>query len=869
MTALVGRQLDRFEIVSLLGAGGMGSVYRARDPQLKRDVAIKVLPEGSEDDPGRLERFHREIRTVARLSHTNIVKIHDFGRADGVSYAVMELLRGKNLRARMHGKPLAVAHAVEVAIAVANGLGAAHREGILHRDVKPENIFLTSAGEVKVLDFGLARDVRAASPEAETESMNPSLTIPGTIVGTTGYMSPEQIRAKTLDARSDIFSLGCVMYEMLAGSNPFRRDTRADTMSAILEHHPPPLTELRPTLPPALDLIVARCLEKNPDDRFESARDVAFALQALSGSGPVQPDPPARPWWRRMTAAVLASGAVVALAAIGGWRLLGPPPPLPEPIHLAVMRLEAAGDTEEERLLAAGLTEKLAADLTLVEEETDGSIWVLPAVRAAERDPAQLASVATKYAVTAALVGSLDNRPDRFRLQLRLVEPATGRTLRRSSIEDGPANLDALQIEPLLDATGMLGHEVSPRMRQLVAGATTNVAVALKGYLLGLGRLSEAAEGTGGGAADPLANAVTTLEAAVRADPTFVPARLASARAAALELERTADPSWLERGLGEAAEAARLGAAPGDAEAARAALYAAAGRLDEAREALEAAVQRRPESASLHENLGRLYQRLGRIDDAEAMLKRAIYLRDGYWVTHHWLAMLHLGAGDFEAAALEFKEVKECAPGFPAGYNNLGLVYHRLGRIDAAREVFEESLRVEPDDNYTALVNLGTVYFETGRFDDAAGMFERALELDATNHVAWGNLAFSRASSGRGPDRAVDAFNRAIELAEEQRRRTPGDADLLCTLATYYAAVDRPDEASAAVEEAIATNPTDPQLIGDIAGALEDLGQRDRALEWVERAFAAGIPPSRFENRPTLRELVADERYRSLVSAHQ
>jgi serine/threonine protein kinase len=281
---LTGRSLDRYQILELVGEGGMGSVYRAWDTRLKRFVAVKVLVDDAGNAEMRLARFSREIQMIAGLSHPSILEIHDYGTCRGISYAVMELLRGRNLRERLKGRPMTPNATIEIGIAVAEGLGAAHRRGVLHRDIKPENIFITSSGEVKILDFGLACSVEPAGTETDTESMPDMLTCPGTVLGTTGYMSPEQLRGDTLDPRCDIFSLGCVLYEMLSGSNPFRRATRVDTMAAVLSENARELGKIRADLPPVLDRIVERCLEKNLDRRFESARDIAFALRAIADS---------------------------------------------------------------------------------------------------------------------------------------------------------------------------------------------------------------------------------------------------------------------------------------------------------------------------------------------------------------------------------------------------------------------------------------------------------------------------------------------------------------------------------------------------------------------------------------------------------
>jgi eukaryotic-like serine/threonine-protein kinase len=281
-----GTKLGPYEIQSPLGAGGMGEVYRARDTRLDRMVAVKVLPSSFAADADRLQRFEREARSVAALNHPNILAVHDIGTHDGAPYMVCELLEGETLRERLQGGVLSSRKAVEIAVQIAQGLAAAYDKGIIHRDLKPENIFLTKDGRVKILDFGLAKMARAGSElnsSVQTlTSADISLTEAGQVLGTAGYMSPEQVRGIEVDHRSDIFVFGSILFEMLSGQRAFRRDTAAETMTAILKEDLPELTELNRSISPALDRIVRHCLEKNPDQRFQSARDLAFDLEALS-----------------------------------------------------------------------------------------------------------------------------------------------------------------------------------------------------------------------------------------------------------------------------------------------------------------------------------------------------------------------------------------------------------------------------------------------------------------------------------------------------------------------------------------------------------------------------------------------------------
>ncbi len=321
MRLAAGTRLGPYEIVSSLGVGGMGEVYRARDPRLGRDVAIKVIAGEGPPSPERLQRFEQEARAVAALQHPHILSVFDVGAHEGHAYLVFELLEGETLRERLSRGSLPTRKAIELAIQAAHGLAAAHAHGILHRDLKPENVFLGHEG-VKLLDFGLAKLTEPQAAGGATEA-TPLATDEGIWVGTPGYVSPEQLRGLPATPRSDVFALGAVLYEMLSGQRAFKGATKADTLSAILEHDPPPMTMPGRPVPPALDKLVRRCLEKDPDDRFQSARDVAFALDVLSSgssSESAAPVVPATPTRRllRAGAALLVTAAVLGLGFLGG-----------------------------------------------------------------------------------------------------------------------------------------------------------------------------------------------------------------------------------------------------------------------------------------------------------------------------------------------------------------------------------------------------------------------------------------------------------------------------------------------------------------------------------------------------------------------
>ena len=327
MTLSAGTKLGPYEIQSPLGAGGMGEVYRARDTRLGRDVALKVLPEAFARDAERLRRFEQEARAASALNHPNILAIYDIGTQGGAPFIVTELLEGETLRERLQSGPLPVRKALDIAMQIAHGVAAAHEKGIIHRDLKPANIFLTDEGRAKILDFGLAKLTQQDSASSIGETQSPTRTSggdarteAGVVLGTAGYMSPEQVRGKAADARSDIFALGAILYEMLSGRRAFEKDSSADTMAAILKDDPTELSGEGKKIPPAVERVVQHCLEKNPGERFQSARDFAFNLRAISdvssssapGVGPAETQQMSRTKRRAIFATMGTAGLVVA-----------------------------------------------------------------------------------------------------------------------------------------------------------------------------------------------------------------------------------------------------------------------------------------------------------------------------------------------------------------------------------------------------------------------------------------------------------------------------------------------------------------------------------------------------------------------------
>lgn len=865
MGGLVGRMLGRYEIVDIVGAGGMGEVYRARDTQLGRDVAVKVVSKHITKKPRAIQRFEREAQTVAQLSHPNILDIHDFGNDGGVVYAVTELLEGRNLRDRMQATLLPLSKAVEIGSAIANGLSAAHSKGIIHRDIKPENIFVTSTGQVKILDFGIA-GLRAEAPTGpvDVEARTQTLTKTGAVLGTAGYMSPEQVRGEKLDHHSDIFALGCLLYEMLSGERAFQGETPQETMMAVLNRDPDPMATFRPEVPFGLEAIVRRCLEKEADERFESARDVAFALQAISGARPAVVPPRTAPTiWGVPRARVAAVATVIlVVAAVLTWigmTTLSTPPPVPENAKLGLAQFAVMSDDPLVESFSAGLREILGDGLALIAQQDKSIGWVVPNERAKKSNAPRAADLGRVFGANLAVTGELESIGDRIRLDLELVDPKTGRRLRSASIDDIPSNVEIFQKGPVLKVVEMLGVAITPEMMERLSASGTTMTNAFDAYTRARGMLVLS------GDPESITTASRLAGIATREDPLYAAAWVLRARCDLAGFGVSGETGLIDAGLENAAKSLALG---GDAAAAWrviGALHLAAGRVAEAVTALEDGVQATPDDPELRLDLAAALQTADQMERADAEIRRAIFLRPDYWVAFDRLATLYRSKGMWEAAAVEYQHAIDYAPDYAPGYVKLGGVNLYLGREDEAIALFERSLEIEP--TYFALSNLGAIHFNAFRYAAAAESFEAALDLDDSSYIVWGNLGYAY-EFGVEPERAITAFEQALMLAQEQHLRDPAEHQHAILIAGYHAMLGEREPGLEILQTVIDAQPSNPLYLSLIAEASEDLGVREQALEWVARAFAAGEPRSRFEGRPTLRKLVADERYQALVEDH-
>jgi serine/threonine protein kinase/TolB-like protein len=468
-SVLIGSRLGPYEIITLIGAGGMGEVYRARDPRLDRDVAIKVLPTQFVSDPDRLRRFEDEARTIAALSHPNVLTIYDVGSHEGAPYIVSELLDGETLRRRLMAGPLSPHKTCEYAIQIAQGLAAAHQRGIVHRDIKPENLFITRDGLIKILDFGVAKlaqrlPLRTCSVSVPTTS---EATKPGVVIGTAGYMSPEQVRGVPVDHRTDLFSLGCVLFEMLSGRAPFQRETGVDSMSAILHDDPPLLTCSGRVIPAAYQVIVRRCLEKRPDDRFSSAHDVALAMQAVSTAPhaaiPEQPDSACSDaslslWKLQHVAVAFGTATLLVVATVASWLLQEPARAAGNIRSIGVLPLKNVSGDPAQEYLSDGMTDALIADLAQI-----GTVRVVSRTSVMRFKEARmpLAQLANELGVEGIVEGSVMRSGNRMRVTAQLIDAREDRHLWASNYEREVTDVLTLQAEVVRAITGEIKAQLA------------------------------------------------------------------------------------------------------------------------------------------------------------------------------------------------------------------------------------------------------------------------------------------------------------------------------------------------------------------------------------------------------------------------
>ena len=635
---LAGTTLGPYEIVEPLGHGGMGEVYRARDTRLRRQVAIKTISAHAEIDPAARERFDREARAVAALSHPNILAIYDVGRHEGVPFLAVELLDGETLRSRLESSQLPLSTVLDYAVQIGRGLAAAHEHGVVHRDLKPDNIFVTRDGQVKLLDFGLATEPASEAGDDSTHFQ----TEQGTLLGTVGYMSPEQASGKPADARSDIFSFGCVLFELLSGRRAFKRESRVETLNAILKEHPPDVTSLRHDTPVALDRVVRRCLEKAPASRFQSARDLVFTLETLAVSPDATPLPASGrlPRRGRWTTAALFAGVLVAGAGAFWWTLprsqpepqpTATPTPVADPRRLlAVLPFENISRNGE-GYFAAGMTEEVTNHLS----KLNGLRVVARTTLAQFPNPrGQLSEMAAKLGIGSVVTGTVREGEGRVRVNVELLDAQTGQLVWSEQYDREGVDVFAAQSDIALHVGDALNASVTLDERARVGKRPTSSVAAYELYMR--------AQNLPGRGQEGIAAEIDLLRKAVAVDPRFAEAYSAIANLHYFQ-GAYGDLSALPRGVEAARQAIRLDPQLGSAYRMLGLNLGQLGRFREALAAYRKGAELNPSNGGVLADLSHGASMAGRFDEALDATRRGRELTRGPGGYHEGVALLMLG----------------------------------------------------------------------------------------------------------------------------------------------------------------------------------------------------------------------------------
>jgi eukaryotic-like serine/threonine-protein kinase len=758
MTLRAGSRLGPYEILAPLGEGGMGEVYRAKDPRLGREVAIKVLPAALLHDTDRLQRFEREAQAASALNHPAIVTVHDIGREGEIPYVVLELLEGETLRARLAHGPLAQRRTLEYAVSLAQGLGAAHEKGIVHRDFKPENIFLTQDGRTKILDFGLAKVVEMPlSGGAATDVPTSPGTTPGVVLGTIGYMSPEQVRGEPADQRSDLFAFGAVLYEMLSGKKAFDGPTVLDALHAILRQEPPDLPAVAPDVSPGLERIVRRCLEKNPAERFQSARDLSFAL-GESGSTPRVPEEAPRrrvPRTRGIFALAALAAAALLAATLFGWgrlrdRFRGAPAPIRS---LAVLPLENFSKDPEQEYFADGMTEALITDLAQVRSLRVISRTSAMAYKGTKKT---VPAIARELGVDGILEGSVERAGNRVRITTQLIEGATDRHVWARSYERDLKDVLALQGEVASAVASEVRAAVTPAEQGRLTRARTVDPEAYGLTLKGRYQLNQA------DSRKAIDGAIATFQKALASQPDYAPAwsGLADAYAALTDFY-LAPHDTMPKARAAAERALTLDETLAEAHASLGIVHLIydwdwAGAERE----LQRAIALNPNLASAHDGYGTLLAVVGRADESETEMRKAEQLdplASQIAFDAGWNAAI---SRRYERSAEAFRQAFRIDPAFGYAHINLGVVLVLQGRRAEGLPEVEAGLKTA--ESPLAVSTAGTGFAIGGESARARQILDRLSEMSKTNYICPYETAIIHMALG-DKDKAFSLFEKGYD----------------------------------------------------------------------------------------------------------
>lgn len=862
-------RIGNYQILSLIGAGGMGVVYKALDTKLERTVALKFLPQEVGFRENDKQRLLREAKSASALDHTNIGVVHGVEEApDGQLFIVMAYYEGETLAARVRRGALPVAEAVDIAAQVARGLAEAHARNIVHRDVKPSNVIITSQNVAKIVDFGIACVLSATSA---TQSLG--------ILGTAAYMAPEQAGGGRVDQRSDIWAMGVILAEMLTGRHPFQRDNVPAVLFAVLNQLP-----MVEGVPLELQRIIYRALAKDPAHRYQSCGELLADLHALppqqrgisgslgaEGAGVAmsgrdlahyieRASAPKSKLWPRIARPLLVAGALVLLMLA-----LYVFPPTRERLqgalfssrekHIAVLPFDNLGGDPAAEVMAAGLMESLSSKLSSLEGGRQ-SLWVVPASVVRRHRVDDPATAWRDLGATLVIKGVIQRDGHAVRLTLNLINTRRLRQVASFELNDPKGDLASLQDEAVLRLSRLMDLEL-PRDR-LRSRSARPVPAAYDSYLQALGYMQRYDR------PGNLDLALSSLQGAIHNDPQFALGYAELGEAYRLKYQVELNPKWIEEATANCRTAAQMDSALPVVYVTLGRIHADAGNNDLAIEEFRHALELDPRSADAITGMAHALENAGRVPEAEDAFRKAASMRPDYWDGYNTLGLFYGRQGRYNDAIAQLDRAVELTPDNSQAYFNLGAVLIDSGdpgRFAAAEEALRKSIALSP--TYAAYTNLGYLYLQEGRYQESAETTQKALQLNAQQYMTWDNLAMA-CSWLRQDARAQAARKKALALLQGTAQAKPRDGGMQATLGRLYAQENMKGEAQVHLQAALALAPDDAQVWADVGEGYEVLGEREPALKAIYKAVQKGASLNDLQHRADLQRLLSDPNFRPI-----
>jgi serine/threonine-protein kinase len=864
---LTGTLVGRFVVRQKLGAGGMGQVYGAEDPTLKRFVALKRAVGKSQSASADHKRFLKEAQRASALNHPNIGSMYDVVEHGGELWLVMEYIEGETLRHRLK-QPISTDEFFAIATQCCEGLQAAHEKGIIHGDIKPENIMLTSNRRVKILDFGVARRAFRANPEEVTRSME-TMTASG---GTPAYMAPEVLLQKPDDGRSDIFSLGLVFYEMLGGEQPFHSDSLATTVARIVHEEPPPLKNV----PQPLTQIITHMLAKNPEARYPLAEAVLEDLRRVQQGGTPRRSgisAAANLRQRRIVATLIVSLALVAvLISLPPVRRLyrssitklgaasGSAPPglqtLPQTKILAVLPFAAVKDNPKLTALGEGLVENLAGKLGKLTE--DRAFEVIPVRNLQDKNISTLPDAARMFGANLGLALTLEQSGDLVKVTYSLLNAQTSATVGGDSVTVPMADAFTVEQNVTEGTVKALRLQLRPEEEAALKYHGTDNAAAYQYYLQAQGYLLNHSK------AESLDNAALMAREALKLDPNFGMAKAVLGEGSWLKYSDTKQKQWIAPAQTDCNDAVKLGNAGAAGHVCLGRIDDGSGHSPEAAAEFQLALGLEPTNEEAAIGLALAYEHEGKITEAEKAYQQAIQVHPNSRLSYNSFGIFYNHRNEYEKALQMFGKVIQIAPDWYGTYVNIGSIYDEMGQYEKAVDPLKKSIAIRP--SYPGYVNLGAAYYGLNKFADAANAYQEAAKLDPQQHVIWGDLGTALYYGGK-KEQAMDAERKAAELALQDLKVNPRDPVVLSALAGYYSLLGDRKHALLYLGQALQYGRSDKEILIDAAGVYNQLGQTGLAIEWLGKAMQAGYTADKIRGDPEFANLVNTPGYQQLMTS--